>query len=105
MSDSHPKDSYFQNPKFGIIHFLSFQNEAQLSEADMRDGFSTLFAVKLQDQKGVYDPKAYPLEYLLQVNVLNSLSRNQEPAQQPSPYVYLKSEDHLDLNLKKVAYP
>ena len=81
------------------------QNEAQLSEADMRDGFSTLFAVKLPDQKGLYDSKAYPLEYLLRGYVLNYLSTNQEPAQQSRPYVYLKSEDPMDLDLKQVPYP
>ena len=85
--------------------YPTIQNEAQLSDADLRDGFSTLFAAKLPGEKALYDPKAYPLEYLLQVNVLNSLSRNHEPVQQTQPYVYLKSEDPLDLNLKKVGYP
>jgi len=85
--------------------YPTIQNEAQLSEADMRDGFSTLFAVKRPEQKGFYDSKAYPLEYLLQVNVLTYLSNTQEPVQQSSPYVYLKSEDPLDVDLKKVPYP
>ena len=85
--------------------YPSIQNEGQLSDADMFDGFSTLFAVKLPEQKGMYDSKAYPLEYLLQVNVLNYLSNNQEPVQQSSPYVYLKSEDPMDVDLKKVSYP
>ena len=87
-----------------MIHFLSIQHEAHLSDADMRDGFSTLFAVKQPAKKGLYDPKAYCLEYLLQVNVLNELSNNQELVQQSSPYVYRKSEDPLDLDLKKVPY-
>jgi len=59
----------------------------------MRDEFSTLFAVKHPEQKGFYDSKAYPFEYLRQVNVLNYLSTNQKPARQSSSYVYLKSED------------
>ena len=84
--------------------YPSIQNEAQLSAADMIDGFSTLFAVKLPEQKGLYDSKAYPLEYLLQVNVLNYLSNNHAPVQQVSPYVYLKSEDPMDVDLKKVPY-
>jgi hypothetical protein len=85
--------------------YPTIQNEGHLSEVDMLDGFSTLFAVKLPEQKGMYDSKAYPLEYLLQVNVLNYLSNNQEPVQQSSPYVYLKSEDALDVDLRKVPYP
>ncbi len=85
--------------------YPSIQNATELSEADMRDGFSTLFAVKQPDQKGLYDPKAYPLEYLLRDNVLSYLSNNQEPVQELSPYVYLKSEDPEQLDLKKVPYP
>ena len=51
VSDSHPKDSSFQNPQFCMIHFRSIQHEAPLSEADMRDGFSTLFSGKHPEQK------------------------------------------------------
>jgi len=83
----------------------TIQNEAQLSAEDMIDGFSTLFAVKLPEQKGLYDSQAYPLEYLLQVNVLNYLSNTHAPVQRVSPYVYLKSEDPMDIDLKKVSYP
>ncbi len=50
----------------------------------MRDGFSTLFAVKHPDHKGFYDSKTYPLEYLRQVNVLTYLSNTQEPARHMS---------------------
>ena len=83
----------------------SIQNEARLLDADIIDGFSTLFAVKLPEQKGLYDPKAYPLEYLLQVKVLNYLSSNHASVQHSSPFVYLKAENPMDVDLKKVPYP
>jgi len=60
VRDAHPKDSSFQNPPFGMIHFRSIQHETPLSEADMCDGFSTLFAVKHPEQKGFNDSKTYP---------------------------------------------
>ena len=85
--------------------YPDIQNEMQLSEADMLDGFSTLFALKRPDEKGLYDQKVYPLEYLLQVKVLNHFSSNQMPVQQSSPWVYLKSEDPTYGDLKKVPYP
>ena len=83
----------------------TIQNEAELSKPDLWDGFSTLFAVKLPGQKGFYDPRAYPLEYLLQVNILSYISKNQEAVQLTVPYVYLKSEDPNQLSLKKIPYP
>ena len=84
---------------------LSIQNEAQLSKADMLDGYSTLFAVKLPGKQSVYHSKPLPLEYLLHANVVNLFSKNQKPVLLSSPFVYLESEDPMDLNLKKVSYP
>ncbi len=56
----------------------------------------------IQSKKGFYDSKTYPLEYLRQVNVLTYLSNTQESVQQSSPYVYLKSDDPKQCDLKKV---
>ena len=39
------------------------------------------------------------------MKVLKYLSNMQEPVQHAVPYVYLKSEDPNQLDLKKVPYP
>lgn len=66
----------------------------------MLHGYLIFFAVKGPNQKGVYDPIAYPLEYPLHMNVLNKLSNTQELVQHAVPYVYPKSDDPNPLDIK-----
>ena len=69
----------------------------------MCDGFSTLFAVNHPEQKRLLRFKKLPLEYLRQVTVLTYLSHTQEPVQQASSYVSIKSKDPTAVSREEIS--
>jgi hypothetical protein len=83
----------------------TIENEQALSNQDIVDGYSTLFAVKYPKQNGYYDPKPYPIEFLLQEKVVKPLLGKKESATPSAPFVFLQSEDPTIKELKPIPYP
>jgi hypothetical protein len=51
----------------------TIENEHELSREDIVDAYSTLFAVKFPKQVGYYDTQPFPIQFLLQEKVVNTL--------------------------------
>lgn len=83
----------------------TIENEQALSDQDIVDGYSTLFAVKFPTHYGHYDSKPYPLEFLLQEKVVKPLLGEKERATPSIPFVFLQSEDPAITDLKPIPYP
>jgi hypothetical protein len=83
----------------------TIENEQALTNQDIVDGYSTLFAVKYPKHNGYYDPKPYPIEFLLQDKVVKPLLGKKESATPSAPFVFLQSEDPTIKELKPIPYP
>jgi len=83
----------------------TIEHEHELSRQDIIAGYSTIFAVKIPNQGGYYDPKPYPLEYLLQAKVVNALFNIKRPVPLPAPSVFLGSSESPLQEFKPIPYP
>jgi hypothetical protein len=83
----------------------TIENEHELSREDIVDAYSTLFAVKFPKQIGYYDTQPFPIEFLLQEKVANTLIRKNGNRSPSDPFVFLRSEDQKILDLKPFPYP
>jgi hypothetical protein len=83
----------------------TIENEQTVSNQDIVDGYSTLFAVKFPKQFGHYDPKPYPIEYLLREKVVKPLLGETGSAPPSAPFVFLQSEDPTIQDLHSIPYP
>lgn len=83
----------------------TIENEHELSREDIVDAYSTLFAVKFPKQIGYYDTQPFPIEFLLQEKVANTLIRKNGNRAPSDPFVFLRSEDQKILDLKPFPYP
>jgi arylsulfatase A-like enzyme len=83
----------------------TIENEHELSREDIVDAYSTLFAVKFPKQVASYDTQPYPIEFLLQEKVVNTLLGENGKLALPDPFVFLRSEDQKILDLKPIPYP
>ena len=83
----------------------TIENEHELSREDIVDAYSTLFAVKFPKQVGYYDTQPFPIQFLLQEKVVNTLLGENGNLSPPDPFVFLRSEDQKILDLKPIPYP
>ncbi|MEX0829444.1 MAG: DUF229 domain-containing protein [Nitrospirales bacterium] len=83
----------------------TIENEQALTTQDIVDGYSTLFAVKFPKHNSYYDPKPYPIEFLLHEKVVKPLVGEQESATPSDPFVFLQSEDPTIKELTPIPYP
>jgi hypothetical protein len=68
---------------------------ARLSRQDLKDSFSTLFAVKLSNGKAHYDNTVRSLEDLLAESLSSVVPMGEQPAEKESePFVYLAKEKY-----------
>jgi hypothetical protein len=83
----------------------TIENELELSREDIVDAYSTLFAIKFPKQVGYYDTQPFPIQFLLQEKVVNTLLGENGNLAPPDPFVFLRSEDQKILDLKPIPYP
>jgi arylsulfatase A-like enzyme len=77
-----------------VMNDPTADNRRSLTQRDLTDGFSTLFAMKLPGKAGRYDRSPRPLEGLLAMFVFEAgLTSAKIMPEDSAPYVYLTSGD------------